>query len=256
MREAAAWRATPTGPVAANRGLGRDRRGCSRRRGRRGSTGYPEGRPPRGAAGRSAFEEVTAEGRSPFPHSGRTLLCLFQVVDTVLDSPREDHADRTALSDASFPLLAVDLSDEPGRTFRIPAQYMPEVAANLAICNMHFSEFAAGADPSGTYRGFSGEWTGPSRGYRAGPPCCAVPPVPREGLARSWASCQRFLRVRGQPATPEQNRLRVRTTPAAAGHVFARRKSGATRSAGITSRPTVTRVSTTDHPRLLRGAPP
>ncbi|MFJ4774063.1 DUF6924 domain-containing protein [Streptomyces uncialis] len=66
-------------------------------------------------------------------------------------------ADRTALGDPSFPLLAVDLSDDPGRTFRIPAQYVPEVAVNLAICNMDFAEFATGADASGTYRGFSGE---------------------------------------------------------------------------------------------------
>jgi hypothetical protein len=48
----------------------------------------------------------------------------------------------------------MDLSDEPGRAFRVPARCFPDVSANLSIANMDFSEFADAADGSGTFRGF------------------------------------------------------------------------------------------------------
>lgn len=63
-------------------------------------------------------------------------------------------ADATTMKDPVHPLLAVDLSDEPGRTFRLPAQWFPDVSANLSIANMDFAEFADAADGSGTFRGF------------------------------------------------------------------------------------------------------
>lgn len=52
------------------------------------------------------------------------------------------------------PLLAVDLSDEPRRTFRLPVQWFPDVSANLSIASMDFAEFADAVDGSGTFRGF------------------------------------------------------------------------------------------------------
>lgn len=63
-------------------------------------------------------------------------------------------ADTTTMEDPIHPLLAVDLSDEPGRTFRVPVRWFPDVSANLSISNMDFAEFAEAADASGTFRGF------------------------------------------------------------------------------------------------------
>ncbi|WP_327280749.1 DUF6924 domain-containing protein [Streptomyces sp. NBC_01205] len=63
-------------------------------------------------------------------------------------------ADATTMEEPGHPLLAVDLSDEPGRTFRVPAQWFPDVSANLSIANMDFADFADAADESGTFRGF------------------------------------------------------------------------------------------------------
>ncbi|MCX5199389.1 hypothetical protein OOK31_36885 [Streptomyces sp. NBC_00249] len=65
-------------------------------------------------------------------------------------------ADATTMDDPGHPVLAVDLSDEPGRTFRVPVQWFPDVAANLSIANMDFADFADAADESGTFCGFDG----------------------------------------------------------------------------------------------------
>ncbi len=35
-------------------------------------------------------------------------------------------ADATTMDDPGHPVLALDLSDEPGRTFRVPAQWFPD----------------------------------------------------------------------------------------------------------------------------------
>ena len=63
-------------------------------------------------------------------------------------------ADAITMGDPSHPLLAVDLSAEPGRTFRVPPQWFPDVSANLSIANMDFAEFADAVDESGTFRDF------------------------------------------------------------------------------------------------------
>ncbi|MFE9058456.1 DUF6924 domain-containing protein [Streptomyces mutabilis] len=63
-------------------------------------------------------------------------------------------ADTATMTDPSSPLLAVDLYDEPGRTFRVPARWYPEVSANLSIANMDFADFADAVDGSGTFRGW------------------------------------------------------------------------------------------------------
>ena len=60
------------------------------------------------------------------------------------------------MTDVERPLLAVDLTREPGRTFRVPPRWDADVSANLTIANMDFAEFADAADESGTYRGFEG----------------------------------------------------------------------------------------------------
>ncbi|MDX2563270.1 hypothetical protein PV371_26930 [Streptomyces sp. TX20-6-3] len=63
-------------------------------------------------------------------------------------------ADAVTMKDPGHPLLAVDLSDEPGRTFRVPTRWFPDISANLSIANMDFAEFADAADGSGTFHGF------------------------------------------------------------------------------------------------------
>ncbi|WP_406359575.1 hypothetical protein OID55_01230 [Streptomyces sp. NBC_00715] len=63
-------------------------------------------------------------------------------------------ADAATMQDPGHPLLAVDLSDEPGRTFRVPARWFPDISANLSIANLDFAEFADAADGSGAFRGF------------------------------------------------------------------------------------------------------
>lgn len=62
-------------------------------------------------------------------------------------------ADATTMTDDEHPLLAVDLYDESGRTFRLPPQWYADVSANLCIANLDFADFADAVDTSGTYRG-------------------------------------------------------------------------------------------------------
>ncbi|MEU8003937.1 hypothetical protein AB0B66_22500 [Catellatospora sp. NPDC049111] len=64
-------------------------------------------------------------------------------------------ADAATMTDEEHRLLAVDLSSEPGRTFRVPPRWFADVSANLSIANMDFAEFADATDDSGTYRGFA-----------------------------------------------------------------------------------------------------
>lgn len=65
-------------------------------------------------------------------------------------------ADAVTMRDEEHPVLAVDLWDEPGRTFRVPPRWFASISANLTIANMGFHEFADEVDASGTYRGFAG----------------------------------------------------------------------------------------------------
>ncbi|MFI8325628.1 DUF6924 domain-containing protein [Streptomyces sp. NPDC085529] len=63
-------------------------------------------------------------------------------------------ADAVTMKDPGHPLLALDLWDDPGRTFRVPARWFPDVSANLTIGNMDFAEFAESVDESGAFHGF------------------------------------------------------------------------------------------------------
>ncbi|MGA4728473.1 DUF6924 domain-containing protein [Micromonospora taraxaci] len=66
-------------------------------------------------------------------------------------------ADAITMADVERPLLALDLADEPGRTFRVPPRWYPDVSTNLTIANMDFSEFADAVDESGRYRDFNAD---------------------------------------------------------------------------------------------------
>jgi hypothetical protein len=52
-------------------------------------------------------------------------------------------ADTTTMTDEDHPLLAVDLYDEPGRTFRVEPRCFADVSANLTIANMDFAALPA-----------------------------------------------------------------------------------------------------------------
>lgn len=64
-------------------------------------------------------------------------------------------ADRLTITDSERPILVVDLTHEPGRTFRVIPSQTWAVENNLSLANMDFSEFADNVDPDGVFRGFS-----------------------------------------------------------------------------------------------------
>jgi hypothetical protein len=62
--------------------------------------------------------------------------------------------DQRALSHPDHPILVVDLSEDPGASFRVIPSEMWGVENNLSIANMDFYEFAENVDPDGVFRGF------------------------------------------------------------------------------------------------------
>ena len=62
--------------------------------------------------------------------------------------------DKKTLSLPEFPILCIDLFEEPGRSFRVIPSAMISVQNNLSIANMDFEEFAESVDPDGIFRGF------------------------------------------------------------------------------------------------------
>ena len=62
--------------------------------------------------------------------------------------------DGVTLADPEYPILVLDLADEPERPFRVIPREMWSVENNLSIANMDFAEFADGADADGVFRGF------------------------------------------------------------------------------------------------------
>lgn len=63
-------------------------------------------------------------------------------------------ADQTTFNHPEHPIMVVDLSDQPGRTFRVIPSAMWAVENNLSLANMDFFEFADHADQDGIFRGF------------------------------------------------------------------------------------------------------
>jgi hypothetical protein len=62
--------------------------------------------------------------------------------------------DQAAVSHPDHPILVVDLSTEPGRSFRVIPTEVWSVENNLSIANMDFDEFADQVDQDGVFRGF------------------------------------------------------------------------------------------------------
>lgn len=74
-----------------------------------------------------------------------------------LNSPRHTFmflADHVALAGTDQLVLVVDLSEAPGRTFRVGPSEAWGVENNLSLANMGFSEFAEAVGSDGVFRGF------------------------------------------------------------------------------------------------------
>ena len=65
--------------------------------------------------------------------------------------------DQVAISHPEFPLLIIDLYDEPGREFRAIPPQIQGIENNLSIANMSFYEFAEIVDEDGIFRGLFGK---------------------------------------------------------------------------------------------------
>jgi hypothetical protein len=80
-----------------------------------------------------------------------------EIPSRILESSSHTFAiivDHTALAHSGNPVLVIDLHDKPGRTFRVIASTLGEVANNLSVANMEFDEFAEAVDKDGIFRGF------------------------------------------------------------------------------------------------------
>ncbi|GAA3344290.1 hypothetical protein GCM10020358_46940 [Amorphoplanes nipponensis] len=116
----------------------------------------------------AAWDELRAVMRSEGAHRSATYVSDPQYAEATIpalvaaDAAASDDdkltyvflADAVTMGDDERLLLAVDLEEEPGRSFRVPPRSFTDVSANLAIGNMDFADFAAETDDSGTFRGF------------------------------------------------------------------------------------------------------
>jgi len=74
--------------------------------------------------------------------------------------PRDyDHSflfvvDRAAIGNPDLGILAVDLHECRGRSFRAIPSQIQSIENNLSIANMDFEEFAQAVDKDGIFRGF------------------------------------------------------------------------------------------------------
>lgn len=62
--------------------------------------------------------------------------------------------DAIAITTPEHPILAVDLGDQRGRSFRAIPSTVQSIQNNLSLANMDFFEFAESADKDGIFRGF------------------------------------------------------------------------------------------------------
>jgi hypothetical protein len=63
-------------------------------------------------------------------------------------------ADSTTFANPERPILVIDLSENPGSTFRVIPSSAWMVENNLSIANMDFSEFRGSAGADGIFRDF------------------------------------------------------------------------------------------------------
>jgi hypothetical protein len=115
----------------------------------------------------STWEKICAAVREPYGDLGASVEFIDDIAyrgmakEHVLHLGPDRYAhsfiilvDRPAILVPGFPLLVVDLSDEPGREFRTIPSEVYGIEANLTLANMSFSEFADNVDEDGVFRGF------------------------------------------------------------------------------------------------------
>src|SRR6266498_3784961 len=102
--------------------------------------------------------KVAIDGQGDYPaatyvsdpaYAGVTIGALIDADATAEDGDKLTYlflADATTMADDAHPLLAVDLYDEPGRTFRVPPHWYHDVSANLCIASLDFADFADAVD--------------------------------------------------------------------------------------------------------------
>ncbi|MER5910029.1 hypothetical protein ABT124_05845 [Streptomyces sp. NPDC001982] len=110
---------------------------------------------------RGAIEEADEKRSATFVSDPRfDGASVQQLLDAEAAAAEDDKvcevfvADAATMTDETHPLLAVDLFDEPGRTFRVPVRWFPEMSANLSIANADFADYADAAGATGTFQGF------------------------------------------------------------------------------------------------------
>ncbi len=113
----------------------------------------------------AAWDSICAAIRAPVGEFQAYVDCLsdpecdgMTAEQLTMLTPTASHSfvfivDRLALSHPEHPILIVDLSHEPGRTFRVIPSEMWAVENNLSLANMDFSEFADEVDHDGILRG-------------------------------------------------------------------------------------------------------
>ncbi|HEU5457639.1 MAG TPA: hypothetical protein VFU68_03390 [Terracidiphilus sp.] len=118
-----------------------------------------------------AWNAVCNSIRQPVSNGGQNFFAYVEFVENpffrnrtekellALVPPAYPHSflfvvDRTAIEGPEFPVLVMDLFDEPGRTFRVIPSQIQGVQNNLSIANMDFYEFADNVDQDGVFRGF------------------------------------------------------------------------------------------------------
>ena len=62
--------------------------------------------------------------------------------------------DDVTVSSPEYPILIVDLFEDPGAEFRAIPSMIQSIENNLSIANMDFAEFAGAADEDNVLRGF------------------------------------------------------------------------------------------------------
>lgn len=116
----------------------------------------------------SAWEKIRAEIQKPvgifqfrahvefvddIAYQDMTKEQLLQFVPKDYDHSFIILVDKVAISHPEFPLLIVDLYDEPGREFRAIPSQIQGIENNLSIANMGFYEIAEIIDEDGIFRG-------------------------------------------------------------------------------------------------------
>jgi hypothetical protein len=128
-------------------------------------------------------------------HQGLSVRELVALVPGGSHYPVLAVADAVTFSSAERSLLLIDVSEEPGRTFRVAADAFQSVIGNLAIQNQSFDDYLHSLDESGVYRISARQRQALAELQALNQPSTDVPPASIPGPAVSRADL-------GRPAGP------------------------------------------------------